>query len=108
MRYIKSILAGLWAKAEMEKSLENRHPVLQWYKSVVEDQQANFVAGNVVQTFPFSGAAYCLYGLAYNLYLLAHNFILQSALIKRLQIKDQFHGAYYETFVAASFIKAGF
>lgn len=46
--------------------------------------------------------------MAYNLYLLAHNASLQKRLIVRLKTREQFHGAYYETYVAAHFIKAGF
>jgi hypothetical protein len=39
-----------------------------------------------------------------------HNARLQSTLIARLKSKDEsaFHGAYYETFVTAAFIKAGY
>jgi hypothetical protein len=46
--------------------------------------------------------------LAYDLYLLAHNAKVQEILIKRLKQKDQFYGAYYETYVAARLIQAGF
>jgi len=49
-------------------------------------------------------------GLAYNLYLMKHNAKLQRVLIDRLKNPDEssFHGAFYETFVAATFIKAGY
>jgi hypothetical protein len=43
-----------------------------------------------------------------NLYLVAHNQRIQERLIERLKDNKQFHGAYYETYVAAAFIKAGF
>jgi hypothetical protein len=55
-----------------------------------------------------SGAVAAYLHLAYNLYLLAHNVELQELLLKRLREPDQFQGAMYETFVAATFIKAGF
>ncbi|MBI5749375.1 MAG: hypothetical protein HZA00_09645 [Nitrospinae bacterium] len=54
------------------------------------------------------GAMVAYISLAYNLYLLAHNIKIQTKLIKRLKNKDLFWGAYYETYVAAAFIKAGF
>lgn len=55
-----------------------------------------------------NGAAAAYLNLAYNLYLLSHNVELQEILITRLKHIDQFHGAYFETFVFASLIKAGF
>jgi len=55
-----------------------------------------------------TGAVSAYLGLAYNLYLLAHNARVQEILLKRLRKRDQFYGAYYETYVAAVLIKAGF
>jgi hypothetical protein len=50
-----------------------------------------------------------IYGLAYNLYLIAHNVRdIESRLIQRLKNPQNFHGAFYETRVAAELIKAGF
>lgn len=54
------------------------------------------------------GAIAAYISLAYNLYLLAHNIKIQTKLIERLKDKNSFWGAYYETYVAAAFIKAGF
>jgi hypothetical protein len=49
-----------------------------------------------------------IYGLAYNLYLIAHNVRdIESRLIQRLKNPQNFHGAFYETRVAAELIKAG-
>jgi hypothetical protein len=55
-----------------------------------------------------TGAVAAYLHLAYNLYLLAHNVSLQERLLRRLRDANQFHGAVYETYVAAVFIKAGF
>jgi hypothetical protein len=55
-----------------------------------------------------TGATPAYMGLAYNLYLLAHNVKVQNELIRRIKDLSQFHGAHYETYVAAAFIKAGF
>lgn len=50
-------------------------------------------------------SAYLL--LAYDLYVLRNNGKLQSEVVQRLRHRDQFHGARYELFVAATFIRAG-
>src|ERR1700722_1670668 len=46
--------------------------------------------------------------LAYDLYALDHNAELQNKLLARLRNRDQFTGARYEVYVAATFIRAGF
>jgi hypothetical protein len=50
-------------------------------------------------------SAYLL--LAYDLYVLRDNGKLQDEVVQRLRHRDQFHGARYELFVAATFIRAG-
>jgi hypothetical protein len=61
-----------------------------------------------IQDMPINGLLAAYYGLAYNLYLLQHNVELQSYLIRRLKQSEKFYAAYYETYVAAWFILAGF
>jgi hypothetical protein len=51
-------------------------------------------------------SAYLL--LAYDLYLLRNHGSLQKEVVRRLRIADQFRGARYELFVAATFIRAAF
>ncbi len=46
--------------------------------------------------------------LAYDLYVLRDNMRLQDAVVRRLKNRDQFQGARYELFVAATMIRAGF
>jgi len=46
--------------------------------------------------------------LAYDLYILRDNQSMQGDIIRRLKINDQFQGARYELFVAATCVKAGF
>jgi hypothetical protein len=62
----------------------------------------------VVHDAPMTGAVLAYLTLSYNLYLLAHNVKVQERLIKHLKNKKLFYGAFYETIVAANFIKAGF
>jgi hypothetical protein len=104
--YIKEAVGREWGAAEQAKPLEQRHPIMQW----------NAKLGALPRTKPrgeiesgaATGAVSAYLGLAYNLYLLAHNVEIQSRLIQRLKDPDTFWGAYYETFVASVFIKAGF
>lgn len=106
--YIKDTLGSEWGNAEIAKPLEQRHPILRWYDAVCHYQRKTIVESGKVFTAPMTGATAAYFGLAYNLYLLAHNVELQGRLVQRLKNPDQFRGAYYESFVAACFILAGF
>jgi hypothetical protein len=106
--YIKKILDDKWGNTEIAKPLAQRHPVMQWYDAVCRHQLAASTRPGEVWSVPATGAMAAYFGLAYNLYLLAHNVELQSRLIGRLKNPEQFRGAYYETFVAACFVLAGF
>ena len=106
--YIKKMLGGDWGNAEIAKPLSERHPVLQWYEAVCHHQQNTALEPGMVHSAPLTGATAAYFGLAYNLYLLARNVELQRNMVARLKNPSQFHGAYYETLVAAWFILAGF
>jgi hypothetical protein len=110
MDYIKQVLGSEWGNRELKKELDKRHPILQWYDIVCRYQQKTIKQPGKVHTAPIIGAIAAYLNLSYNLYLLSHNAELEKRLIKRLKNNniDQFFGAYYETYVAASFIKAGF
>ncbi|MDA0306926.1 MAG: SEC-C metal-binding domain-containing protein [Proteobacteria bacterium] len=108
MDYIKIVLTGGWGNSELKKPMEERHPIIQWYDMVCAHQRATIKNPSEVVSAGMTGAVAAYLGLAYNLYLLAHNVEVQRRLIARLKNPDGFHGAYYETFVAAGFIKAGF
>lgn len=107
--YIRTVLGAKWGNAEIAKPLQDRHPILQWYDALCALQKANMKkpAGEI-QDCPLTGLVCAYYGLAYNLYLLQHNVELQDYLIRRLKQRDSFYAAYYETYVAAWFILAGF
>jgi len=106
--YIRKVFGSEWGNAELKKTFEDRHPVIQWYDLICRYQKETISNPGQVHTAPGTGAVAAYLGLAYNLYLLAHNAKIQQVLIDRLKNRDQFSGAYYETFVAAIFIKAGF
>ena len=62
-----------------------------------------------VYSSALTGAVSAYYRLAYNLYLIAHNSKhVQTRLLSRLKNKGNFQGAFFETQVAAWFVKAGF
>src|SRR5262249_1918193 len=107
-RFLKEKLGPTWGNAEIAKPLVERHPVLQWYDAVCRTQQSVAKAPGEIVSAVMTGAIVAYYGLAYHLYLLAHNAELQERLIRRLKNPASFHGSYYETMVAAAFIKAGF
>lgn len=106
--YIKKVTGEKWGTDEIKKPYEKRHPILQWYHLICQYQKENSNASEEIHTAPIIGVVEAYLRLAYNLYLLAHNVEIQSRLIKRLKDKSQFYGAYYETYVAGEFIKAGF
>ena len=106
--YIKNVIGCDWGTAEIEKPFEERHPILQWYDLICKYQKKTTEHKGGIYSAPMIGAAGAYYSLSYNLYLLAHNAEIQNRLVERLKDKHDFNGAFYETYVAAVFIKAGF
>ena len=113
--YIKLMFGKKWGSSEQRKPLEDRHPILQLAHSISEYRQKvlDERKGEIISSL-MTGAVFAYLTLAYNLYLIAHNIHLvhgkglHARLIKRLKNKESFYDAFYETMVAASFIKAGF
>jgi hypothetical protein len=107
--YIRSVLDPKWGNSEIGKPLEERHQILQWYDAICALQKETMKKPKgEIQDMPMNGLVAAYYSLAYNLYLLQHNAELQKYLIRRLKQHDSFYAAYYETYVAAWFILAGF
>ncbi len=108
LSYIKTVLDADWGQAELTKPLEERHQILKWYdeacrfQSVQEKNEDGLFSS--IPSGPFS--AYLL--LAYDLYVLRDHMALQAEVVRRLKNKDQFQGARYELFVAATCCRAGF
>lgn len=110
--YIKSVFGREWGAVEQKKPLVERHIVMRWNHEIGEyhkEVRKGAPSGKVIST-PSTPVLRAYLNLAYNLYLMKHNAELQTALIARLKNANEssFHGAYYETFVAAAFIKAGY
>jgi hypothetical protein len=112
--YLIQVFNEDWGKAELKKDFSKRHPIVQWHNCVCEERRkASNQEGKLIET-PVTGAMFAYLTLANNLYLIAHNIHLvhgkglHTHLIKRLKNPTSFYDAFYETMVAASFIKAGF
>lgn len=106
--YIKIAIGPDWGNAEIAKPLEERHPILLWYQKLCQYQQTFITSPGKVNSAPLLGVVAAYLHLAYDLYAIDHNAELQGKLLCRLRNKDQFSGARYELFVAASIIRAGF
>lgn len=107
LEYIRIIFGKEWGQKEFSKPFEERHPVVQWYETSHKYMRNQHRTAGI-NNAPMIGALSVYINLSYNLYLLAHNVEIQERLIRRLKDISQFRGAYYETCVAAEFIKAGF
>jgi hypothetical protein len=106
--YIKMAMGSDWGNAELAKPLEQRHPILVWYHHLCHQQRQFVKEPGKVHSAPMTGAVAAYMQLAYDLYALDHNAELQQKLIGRLRNQDNFPGARYEVFVAATLIRAGF
>src|SRR2546428_1938284 len=106
--YIKMAMGSEWGNAEIAKPLEQRHPILVWYRHLCEQQQRFIKEQSQVHSVPMTGAVAAYMHLAYDLYALDHNAELQEKLVGRQRGRDNFPGARYEVFVAATLIRAGF
>lgn len=106
--YVRDVMGKVWWDAEMAKPVGERHPVVRWFDHWLEmSRQARREENGLLSAVP-DGTMSALMLLAYDLYVLRHHAKLQDEVVARLRQTDQFHGARYELFVAASFVRAGF
>lgn len=116
MEYIRSAIdSNGWGNEEIKKPYDDRHPILQWYHQICVYQKETIKVPGQVYSAVMTGVVEAYIHLAYNLYLLAHNKEnnkfnekVLNRLAKKLRNKETFPGAYYETYVYAMLIKAGF
>lgn len=108
INYIASALGAEWGNAELQKPLDQRHPILVWYHKLCEQQRLFIKEPGKVATARMTGAVAAYMNLAYDLYALDHNAELQAKLIERLCNVEHFPGARYEVQVAAKLVRAGF
>ena len=108
MDYMKDIFGADWGNEEIQKPDKNRHPIIKMYQRTCKYQKKIIKSPGNVYSMAMPGYYAVYLWLSYNLYVIAHNTGVQQKLVNRLKNIDQFDGAYYETYVAAIFIKAGF
>ena len=106
--YIKRVLGSDWGNAELTRSFEQRHTLLQWYDAYCRYAASTIKTPGEVSSAEMTGVVACYLGTAYSLYLLDHNVELQARLVRRLKNPKDFQGAYYELIVANALIRAGF
>ena len=106
--YVRDVMGHRWSETEEAKKGFERHPILRWYDRFVEaSKTARHEEGGIVSAV-LDGLMAALVLLAYDLYVLRDHQKLQDEVVQRLRYLDQFYGARYELFVAATFIRAGF
>lgn len=102
-----------WVEAELAKSVEYRHRILQWFDQASEAARSGGVKTGQIYSAPMTGATRAFVNLAYNVYLIAHHSEndgkVVGGYINRLKStrSDAFGGALFETYAAAAFLKAG-
>lgn len=106
--YIKQVLGAEWGQGELSKPIEARHQILKWYDALCRFQKNQTPDADGMYRAVPNGAAVAYLLLAYDLYILADHLHLQDRLVARLKHPDQFQGARYELFVAATCIRAGY
>lgn len=109
-----TLLGQDWLESERTKPLKCQHTILRWFAQAIEAQGIGSKNGDISVT-SMTGAIRAFVNLAYNIYLIAHHSGngLDGAVrgyIDRLKSSrlDDFYGALFETYAAASFLKAGF
>lgn len=106
--YVRDVMGREWWTTESARKGYERHPILQWHDRFVEaSKTATPEEGGIVSSVP-DGLMMALVLVAYDLYVLRDHGKLQEEVVERLRHRDQFYGARYELFVAATFIRAGF
>jgi SEC-C motif len=106
--YIKVLLGPDWGTAELKKPREERHPILNWHYDAAVYMNAFIKERGNVHNAPTVGVAEAYLCFAYDLYSLEHNAKVQRILLERLKKRETFLGAYYETYMAAALVRAGF
>lgn len=105
--YVQDVMGRDWFQAEAAKPEPDRHPLIEWQCHITEISKTLPREPDGLISAEPDGimSAYLL--LAYDLYVLRDHGKLQDEVVRRLRHRDQFQGARYELFVAATFIRAG-
>lgn len=101
-------LGGEWIDAENAKPYGRRHILARWYFDIYlreRDEQGNFTRFDPDHDV---GATLAFRSVAYDVFCMMQAMNLPEKLIARLKHPDQFEGARYELWVAATLARAGF
>jgi hypothetical protein len=105
--YALRLLGKEWCETERAKPPDERHPAMRWYDALISlTRRLSPGADGLYQCTPDEYTEAFLL-LAYDLYVLRNLRRLQEQMLLRLRDADQFQGARYELFVAATCCKAG-
>jgi hypothetical protein len=110
LQFQKDALGIEWGQQELAKPYLDRHPILQWHEDNANHwkRQREGLPPDLPIGIEPTGPMKALYTCAFDLFTVANNRLLDSKLLRRLRIKDQFHGARYELFVRAFLLRARF
>jgi len=102
-----------WLKSQGSLPIIEQHPVLRWHDQAMKDLKRLGEKIGEIHTAPMTGAARAFLNLAYNIYLIGHHTTDPSILrgyVSRLKSarEDTMTGVLFETYAAATFLKAGF
>jgi hypothetical protein len=106
--YAKDVIGKEWWQGELDKPENEQHPIVKWHHHFIELSQGQRPdpATGLVSAVR-EGILSSFLALAYDLYVLRDHSKLQDEVVARLRHRDQFQGARYELFVAATFIRSG-
>lgn len=106
--HLQHHLGADWFWAEANKSEDEMHILLRWFKEVCEvemDVNNKFSLGTPEND---TGAILAFRSIAYDLFCIEQHSSVPEDLLERLKRPDHFEGARYELWVAACFLRAGF
>jgi len=104
--FLKSFLVDLLI-VEFEEPLPDNHPISEWFNGMQRFHKFKNPCMTMVRAQP-NGLMKSFLLLANDLYTVRHNLAYHKSIIKRLAPINNFHGARYELFAAATCIRAGF
>lgn len=102
---IPRFLGDEWLQAELRKADTVRHPILKWWLALASPNDVRRVGDNAERRAGAGAAS--LIRLAWDLYVLAHHSSMPPRILKRLRQPQQFQGARYEIWAAATCVRAG-
>lgn len=97
-----------WFDAEMKKPEGNGHFLARWYRDICRrerDENGHFTRHDAANEV---GTTLAFRSIAYDIFCMMQAINLSPKLMDRLRHPDQFEGARYELWVAATLVRAGF